>query len=71
MGYYSTLANSSTDNNNTVQQTLSDKNIQDQKYDAFVNFWVLNPNTNSVFADQVRVFLKMHLKFFTILAKLH
>ena len=47
--------------NNTVQQNLVDENIQEQNYDILLNFGVLNPNMNSVFADQVSVFKKEKL----------
>ena len=57
--------------NYTVQKILGDKNIQEQKYDLYVNLGALNPNINYLFQDQVSAFQKMHLKFFTILAELH
>ena len=50
---------------------MGDKNIQEQKYDLFVDLGVPNPNINSVYRDHVSVFQRMNLKFFTISAKLH
>ena len=47
-----------------VQQILGDKNNQEQKHDPFVNFGVLNPNMNFVFAYQVSVFLKDAFEIF-------
>ena len=52
----------------TIQQILSSKKIQEQELMHFVDLGVLVPKMNSVFTDQVSVYLKTEFNIFAFLA---